>query len=81
MSLFKYVYLLLTFPINLTSPRKGRKVSFEKSLGDYSIRLDSSGRSQVIEECKAFISISPVGDVNCESEKKTPKKPKLERVR
>ena len=39
------------------SPHKGRKISFEKSMGDYSIRLNSFGRAQVIEECQAFISI------------------------
>ena len=43
--------------VELSSPHKGRKISFEKSLGDYCIRLDSFGKPQVIEECQAFISI------------------------
>ena len=41
-------------------------------MGDYSIRLDSFGRAQVIEECQAFIGIitsSSNGQVNGQSEK------------
>ena len=60
------------WPYIIASPHKGRKISFEKSLGDYSIRLDSFGRAQVIEECQAFIGIitsSSNGQVNGQSEK------------
>ena len=60
------------WPYITASPHKGRKISFEKSLGDYSIRLDSFGRAQVIEECQAFIGIitsSSNGQVNGQSEK------------
>ena len=41
-------------------------------MGDYSIRLDSFGRAQVIEECQAFIGIitsSSNGQINGQSEK------------
>ena len=40
-------------------------------MGDYSIRLDSFGRAQVIEECQAFIGIitsSSNGQINGQSE-------------
>ena len=60
------------WPYIIASPHKGRKISFEKSLGDYSIRLDSFGRAQVIEECQAFIGIitsSSNGQINGQSEK------------